>query len=127
MVGGLGRQGTPEGPADASDRDGGAPGALVGVRWTGPTRMDHGTDGGEPRAHTTPIGLGCHSAAASGDPRSVVRRWDPTRGRGLRWTTASQPSSIYVRLEMPVGAGARLLIRRLDPTLCAVCPSVRPG
>ena len=28
-------------------------GALVGVRWTGATRMGHGTDGGEPRAHTT--------------------------------------------------------------------------
>ena len=127
MVGGPGRQGTPDGPADASDRDGRSPGALVGIRWTSSARVGHGTDGGEPRAQAAPAGVGCHGASASGDPRGAVRRWYPTRGRGLRWTRASQPSSPYVRLEVSVGAGTRLLVGRVDPALRAVCPPVRPA
>ena len=42
--------------------------AIETVRWTGSTRMGHGTDGGEPRAQAAPAGIGRHGALASGDP-----------------------------------------------------------
>ena len=50
LVGSSGRKRAPRGPTDASYQDGGSPGALAGVRWTGPSRVGDGTYGSKPRA-----------------------------------------------------------------------------